>query len=146
MSSSRVKGLTLMLLHCSRADEFPRRFDTCRILWLNHIITIRKTVSHLFLGSPEQYIHYPTKRQEFGQEFYEFSHSRRVTQLYQDITITRTSSARSFSLPPEDLMLKILTVAHYIITLILSTNSVHVNVEQLKLIISCYISLCKIYH
>jgi len=50
------------------------------------------------------------------------------------------------------MMLKILIVPHFIITLTLSTNSVslinfqHVNVEQLKLIISCYVSLCKIYH
>ena len=49
-------------------------------------------------------------------------------------------------------MLKILIVPHYIITLILSTISIslinfqHVIVVQLKLIISCYVSLCKIYH
>jgi len=50
------------------------------------------------------------------------------------------------------MMLKILIVPHYIISLILSTISVslinfrHVNVEQLNLIISCYVPLCKIYH
>ena len=97
--------------------------------------------------------------------------------LNQYITITRNSSSGSFSLPPEDMMLKILIVPHYIISLILSTISIslinfrHVNVEQLNveqlnveqlhveqlnveqlhveqlnLIISCYVSLCKIYH
>lgn len=112
----------------------------------------RKAVSLLFFDSPQQYVYYRTKRQRFGQEFCEFSHSRRVMRLYQFITITWNSSSGIFSHPPEDMMLKILIVSRYIITLILSTNSVslinlqHVNVEQLNPIISCYVSLYKIYH